>query len=317
MSASDSHNPPSGPGSPAPPADARIARDLTGDLYCINCRYNLKGLSITEPCPECGVPVKATVLAVVDPLAEELAPISTPRLTALGLLLWPAGALIAACAVWTLRAVELTPLGTWVRLPGMWIPLACAGLTVSGVALIPLVRPHRAISVFSSIRVTFAVLLYIPLVWGFWRLHAHLDAINPLPYASLNDPDTQRHAYRLAITLLAALILTLTRHTARTLAARSVVVREGRVDRQPILALIGAFLLTACGDAFHLLSVVTPWISEDITQPVSVILIALGSVLVTLGLFGLTRDGLRVFPVIASQPLGLSHILGRQGESRS
>ena len=263
------------------------------------------------------MPVKATVLAVVDPLAEELAPITTPRLTALGLLLWPAGALLAACAVWALRAVELTPLGTWVRLPRMWIPLACFGLVLSGIALVPLVRPHRAISVFSSMRVTFAVLLYIPLVWGFWRLHAHLDVINPMPYASLTDPDTQRHAYRLAITLLAALILTLTRHTARALAARSVVVREGRVDRQPILALIGAFLLTACGDGVHLLAVLSPSVSEDIIQPVSIILIALGSVLVTLGLFGLTRDGFRVFPVIASQPLGLSHILGRQGESRS
>ncbi|MFG0305859.1 MAG: hypothetical protein ACF8Q5_06560 [Phycisphaerales bacterium JB040] len=313
MSASHPHTPP--PDGPAQRADARIARDLTGDLYCIRCGYNLKGLSITEPCPECAVPVKATVLAVVDPLAEELTPLSTPRLTAAGLLLWPTGAFLAAIAVWLLRAVELTPLGVWMRLPRFWIPMACLLLVLSGLGLLPMIRPHRATGLAASLRVAVAFLLYVPLVWGFWRLHAHLDAINPAPYASLTDPDTTRHAYRLAIVLLAAGILTLVRHTARGLAARSVIVREGRVDRQPILALIGAFLLTGCGDAFHLLAASTQWVSEDIVQPITVILIALGSVLVTLGLFGLTRDGFRVFPVVAFQPLGLSHILGRSGET--
>src|SRR5690606_27754218 len=61
-----------------------IARQLKGDLLCIGCGYNLRGLSIREMCPECGIPVRATILGVIDPMADELAPIPRPRLVATG-----------------------------------------------------------------------------------------------------------------------------------------------------------------------------------------------------------------------------------------
>src|SRR5436190_23878239 len=70
-----------------------LGRQLRGDLPCVACGYNLKGLSIRSVCPECGTPVRATILSVVDPHAAELTPIRLPALVALGLLFCAAGAL--------------------------------------------------------------------------------------------------------------------------------------------------------------------------------------------------------------------------------
>src|SRR5262245_48877512 len=77
-----------------------IARELTGDLPCVRCRYNLRGLSVRAPCPECGTPVRATLLAVVDPFAGELQPVSRPRLIVAGLIAWSLGGFGSALCVW-------------------------------------------------------------------------------------------------------------------------------------------------------------------------------------------------------------------------
>ena len=75
-----------GDGSPRAWASV-LASELTGDLPCVRCGYNLRGLSIREHCPECDAPVRATILALVDPRASELKPLRRPRLTGWGLVL--------------------------------------------------------------------------------------------------------------------------------------------------------------------------------------------------------------------------------------
>src|SRR5690606_19927036 len=62
-----------------------ISLSLSGAMPCISCGYNLQGLSVVGVCPECGAAVRATILATIDPQAEELTPLLTPRLTSLGL----------------------------------------------------------------------------------------------------------------------------------------------------------------------------------------------------------------------------------------
>jgi uncharacterized repeat protein (TIGR04138 family) len=42
------------------------------DLPCIECGYNLRTLSLENRCPECGVPVKKTLVAIPDGAAPEL-----------------------------------------------------------------------------------------------------------------------------------------------------------------------------------------------------------------------------------------------------
>ncbi len=102
--------PSSGPHPPAPDRGssgvARLSRELAGDLPCIQCGYNLRGLTVKGMCPECGTSVRATLLAVVDPMAGEFRPISFPRLTAYGMLVWSHAAVASD-----------RPISDWMGLP--------------------------------------------------------------------------------------------------------------------------------------------------------------------------------------------------------
>ncbi|MEM7623588.1 MAG: hypothetical protein AAF235_10360 [Planctomycetota bacterium] len=78
---------------PTPPAAPKpgqpdVATALLGDLPCVNCSYNLRGLSVRAVCPECKTAVLATVLAVIDPKAEEFSAIGSPRVVAAGFVVW-------------------------------------------------------------------------------------------------------------------------------------------------------------------------------------------------------------------------------------
>jgi len=306
------------PHNPEPPESvARLARDLTGDMRCLKCGYNLRGLSITQLCPECSLPVKATLLAVVDPLADELAPLRTPRFTGIGIVLWPLGAILACVVIWGFRLRELVPTVGVPLIPGWWINLGLLGFLLSAVGAASMVRPYRTATRGTATRNALGVALYIPAAWCFWTIHTGLDISAPTPYASIDTPHAVRSLARLGVMLSAVGVIALLRPTARAMFSRSILVREGRVDRQQMVALIGAFLLSAVGDAVQIVGSSLTVVPSDLTRTVEVLLVALGSVLITLGLFGLLRDSVRVYPVICANPLGLADILGKRRGDRA
>lgn len=303
---------------PSPPEPtSRLARDLTGDMLCLKCGYNLRGLSITQLCPECSLPVKATLLAVVDPLADELAPLRNPRLIGIGVVLWPLGAILVCVVVWGLRLRELVPSIGVPLIPRWWMNLGPVGFLLSGLGALSLVLPYRSTTNGSVVRNAVGVLLYLPAAWCFWQIHASIDAQATMPYASIETPHEVRSLARLGVMLCSIGIIAALRPTARAMFARSVLVREGRVDRQQMIALMGAFLLSATGDLVQIAGNNFAVLPADVTRTVEVLLVALGSVLITIGLFGLLRDSVRVYPVICSNPLGLSDILGSRRKGRA
>ncbi|MEL6741370.1 MAG: hypothetical protein AAFP26_12000, partial [Planctomycetota bacterium] len=91
-----------------------LAGRLGGDLRCMRCAYDLAGLSITSSCPECGLAIKATLLSVVDPKAEVLAPLVRPLLVAWSLVLWSLGGVLLVLAGWgARRLLARTPDGQY------------------------------------------------------------------------------------------------------------------------------------------------------------------------------------------------------------
>jgi len=55
-----------------PQAEPKAAEQVGDGLLCARCRYPLRGLRVDGSCPECGVPVRSSVLASagrVDPQA--------------------------------------------------------------------------------------------------------------------------------------------------------------------------------------------------------------------------------------------------------
>jgi hypothetical protein len=85
-----------------------IKTDLAGtqvacSLACGRCGYDLRGLPGDGDCPECGEPVRLTIIDVVDPASRRLPPLPRPGLIGTALLF------IAACCLLAVVS-EILPL---------------------------------------------------------------------------------------------------------------------------------------------------------------------------------------------------------------
>lgn len=297
----------------APSGGGPLDRELGGDLRCARCRYNLRGLSVRNACPECALPVQATLLAVVDPRAREIQPIDRPRLVAAGLLLWSACALASALCIWTVRMGELAS-GMTGRLyaPG-WLGLAAVGLcALSGLGLAALVRPHGGIPLRWRMMAGAGVVLYVPLVCLMGWLHLVHDPVREAPYISGPPAELVRSVVHAGACAMIAVIIGLVRPNLRLLVARSMLLRMGRVDRQTLIALAAVSLVSMLGDVVLWIAVVLTGHVSETAWTAGGVLILTGSMLFILGLVGVLVDAVRILPVVLSPPLSLTEVMSGQ-----
>lgn len=300
---------PSNPGLPA-----ALATTLSGDLPCSRCGYLLEGLSVRDVCPECGLPIATTILAAVDPYAEELQPLARPRLAAGALLVWAGAAFLAAMWVWAARASDaLVAAGRprpWEISPVVLLSL----VALSGAASVTFMRPGQRWPKRATLLAAVSALGYIPLMFVLWAIHAQIDAAGPAPYFT-SGIDAERHALRLlALGIMVAILICL-RPAARQLVARSLRLRQGRVDRQTILAMLACIAVAAAGDAAmlgaRLGGELAGGLAADILRVGGLALIGAGSALMTLGLAGMLVDAVRIARAIVSPAPSLQRVLGR------
>ncbi len=296
---------------PVGPSDQgkAIARQLTGELYCIRCGYNLRGLSIRSNCSECGTPVRATILGIVDPHADELVPLSAPRMVALGLNAWSFGAIVAVAMIWVLRGSEVLNdvLGTaWSPIFVPWVGIG--GLVVSMLGGATMIRPHRRVPRVEVIRSALGVSLYAPLILVYSTIYLGYDTMSPSPLLDPGESSLSRSILRVMLFVCVAGIVWGLRPQALGLAVRSVVVRTGRVDRQSLIAVLASLGIAAIGDLIHIVSTFIAFGFEDVLSMISVVVIALGSVLFSVGMVNICIDTVRLYPVLVRPGVGLSDI---------
>jgi len=294
--------------------DVQIETSLKGALPCVRCRYDLRGLSVREVCPECGMPIQATLLAVVDPHATELRPLHRPWITAIGMCVWTACALGAALLLWWVRVEPLvlgepTPRDDW---PVRLILILTA---MSGLGAASMIQPHDMIPRRFIWRSAVGVALYAPLVAALWRLLVELDPLRPTPFSFEGAADWERVSLRVLASLLIVLIVLCLRSSARMLAARSLVMRTGRADRQTMIALIATVGVWLIGDLIALATRAAPEATDPILSMVSTIVIAVGSGLFTIGLAWMVWDTLRLAPVLIEPSPALDEVLSYGGAS--
>jgi len=291
---------------PTPGQSSIIARELGGELPCSRCRYNLQGLSVRAVCPECGTPVRATLLTVVDPRANELQPLFFPRLSAMALMIWSFSALAAALCVWSLRLF-----GTgWIGLRGLSPGLAAVALTaLCGVASAVFIYPHAIRGPRSgAIAAALGTLAFIPLTYLLWLIHVEIDTSQGPAYGDGSFSPRRVwlvlgvHAFLVVITLCL-------RPNARLLWVRSLLMRTGRVDRQTLIAIAGVVAIAMVGDVLRLLGALTPPATGALLDQIGQLLILVGSLLLLLGLLGLVVDSWRLYPVVVQPPLSIERLL--------
>lgn len=284
---------PDAPGVAAPraPLDA----DLSGDLPCVVCRYNLRGLSILSICPECGTRIRATILAHVDPHAAELRPVRAPWLLAASILLWAIGAAAAALLCWVPQIAAIMD-GFGGRKTGGGVDVgvvATTAVALSGLGAAGLLAPQRPTPRSGTIATAVAVLAYAPLAVAVWQA-AQFTASGEIGVLGPWPPLTGRTLWRLLAGAMIAVIALAMRPNARLLVARSLVLRTGRVDRQTLLALAAAAALWMAGDLLVLGLGHATGLGGQIGRIVAIVLIVTGSILVTIGCFGGVVDAVRI-----------------------
>jgi hypothetical protein len=297
------------PGLPSAPV---LAEELTGRLRCAACRYELRGLSIKNVCPECGLAIQATLLSLVDPRATEIQPIGSPRLVAVGIVAWSVGAFVAVVlgwATWASGAIDGT-LGDAAQ--HRLVIAGAVSLAVSGLGALAIIRPHARIPLHRSVAAAIGVALYPVAI----KLYVDLGTIASAgpggsflgSWTGSVDPMPWRWE-RLAMWLTLAAGAWLLRGNLRILAARSFVMRAGRVDRQTIFAAMGSVLIAAVGDGLGLCaSLVGEWGGAVVLA--SEALVGIGAALLTLGMVGIVIDTLRLTPAVFQRPLALGDVLG-------
>lgn len=302
---------PSGPTLPiAPPDSSRLARELTGALPCASCGYELSGLSVLDVCPECGTPIRATILAKVDPYAEVLQPLIAPRLTAAGILVWSGAAFLAAMLTWALRAAEAYGTISGGRLGGTYRlgEAAAACIAVSAVGALVLVRPHRSVPAWHMLAAAGGVLATAYLAALYWRVHLVFDATHYRPYTLGVAPPAERSLLRLGEAAMLLIAILGLRPNARLLAARSLILRLGKADRQSMRAMAAAVGVGALGDVVHLVLPGFPEGAAGIAVTVGNFLIAVGAMLLTLALATVAMECLRIAPVLRRPALSFRQL---------
>lgn len=284
--------------------------ELGGDMPCIRCGYNLKGLSIRATCPECATPLRATLLALVDPMAHELKPVRSPKLVATGVTLWSLAALAGALLAWVIGVIELTsPLSQSVQ-PGSLLRLCVVLLvSLSGIGAAAFVRPHDGLPASTTRMSLVGLGLYLPLCMLIWR-EAHLPVhIIPVGQWWVFAPAGTDALFALAIDSLLIAILFLLRPHARLLAARSLLLRSGQVDRQTMRALAAVLVLNILGNSMGFVAGHFEGDLADLARVIGGLLITVGCLFFTLGLVGIAVDSWRIRGVIFTAPRSYSDVL--------
>jgi len=299
-----------------------IGASLGGPLPCVTCGYDLQGLSILSVCPECGSAVRATILAVVDPLADELRPISRPRRVAAGLILWSGAALLAATIAWYAWISYL--LYAWqgeAVIPLPWDSWAlCVGGSVllSGIGALGLLWPHDGLGPRNFAMALGSIVCYPLLAVAAYMMARGMEAATRTGLLEAWTPWPDRPLMRMAGAVLAIAVIAGLRPNARALVARSLALRMGRVDRQTMLAMIAAAGVVALGDLLGMLGMLLGPPAIDALRTTGLIFMLAGALLLTLGLVGSTIDSVRIAASVLAPGPSLRQVIAprRRREDR-
>ncbi|MDP6541903.1 MAG: hypothetical protein QGF07_03865, partial [Phycisphaerales bacterium] len=117
-------------------------------LPCSRCGYDLKSLEANGNCPECGEPIRLTIIDIVDPASRRLPPIERPKVVGnalVGVAFFLLLSFVCAVLVLISRSPTTFPIPMSIRTMNdpVWICISSALALLSVLNLIPLMRLCR------------------------------------------------------------------------------------------------------------------------------------------------------------------------------
>lgn len=308
---------------------SRLTQALQGGVPCVRCRYSLRGLSITGNCPECGTPIRTTVLYTIDPQVPQLRPLPHPRFVGNALLLASISALLGALllvAPWAMDAayhlldlLQETDRGPWIHSLRAWLPaLSVLALLVTMLSCLALYSPVVPTPLVCRVGVLTSVLGFLLLFYSLFRIQVidiDLGLRLPMPPATPYEREAEaaRALYRLLFDFSLVMIFLLIRPVARLLVYRSLALRTGRVARQTIYPMAVAAGVAMVGDLLRYFAIVlaSPLeISPSIPYIIGEIIVWVASGFIVLGLVRSVLDTWRIRASLLAPSPSLHDLLG-------
>lgn len=310
------------------PNSSRLTQALQGGVPCVRCRYSLRGLSVTGNCPECGTPIRTTVLYTIDPQAPQLRRLPHPLLVGNALLLASLSALVGGllltapwamdAALQVLDAVQQTDRGPWIHSLRAWMPaFGVLALLVTMLSCLALYSPVVPTPLVCRAGVLSSVVGFLLLFYSLFRIQVidiDLGLRLPMPPTTRYERDAEaaRALYRLLFDSSLVLIFLLVRPVARLLVYRSLALRTGRVGRQTIYPMAVAGIVAMAGDLvrYSAITLASPLeISPSIPYIIGEIIVWVASGFILLGLVRSVLDSWRIRRSLLSPSPSLHDLL--------
>ena len=273
-------------------------------LSCARCGYDLKSLSADSNCPECGEPIRLTIIDSVDPASRRLPPIENPfatgnALVGVSVFLF----LSVSCAVLVLlsKSPSSLPIPSVIRTLNdpIWLCVSSALAGLAFICLTPIMRMCRRGLIQGcklGIALTGLGLLSFAILMGAsrWVVLGGVDRSAVLTL--LFDSILPLISLGIAFTGLRRLV--------PRLGQRSREFRLAQGSRQRMNDLLAALLFAAIGRIFILIS------SHDSNlATLGMIIMVLSITLIVVGLIYLIRKTLWIRSALCSPPPSLGQLL--------
>jgi hypothetical protein len=258
----------------------KLTAHLAGDVIaisaqCRRCGYDLKGLSATSQCPECGLPLVESVLAIVDPDASTMPRLRDPKGVGNGLL-W-----LTMCGLAGVLLLLAGPVAIWLGATGwgrellhpMQGPLVAAVCFVSGLWSVARLRPQTPGD---------PVRRYLRLITVGLLGTAVLSVVIWIENRGATAPGTMtRNASLLLICISGVLGLVGIGGVLETIGQRSLAYRRSHAARQGVQAMIAAVVGSALGVAARAMA---PHVDAPLLESGGTVLLRVSVLMIVIGL---------------------------------
>lgn len=293
-------------------ASPSLCRQITMDIACVKCGYNIKGINSLDCCPECGFEIRRTLLFIVDPANSTIPPLRTPRQLGVALVLVALFLALAALILWLPSILYVGTLVSdrfeqWQVRSEDWRSSAIAiGLVVaSGFLMIAFRRPtteapdpeyRKGLSSAATGMFTWAGFIAAISFYDNWYGLEWQERYTQMQADSI---DIWRTLLRLGSIAALFLVVSGLHPVITFLGRRSVYHRIVQISRQGFRAMLVAVIITGVGDGIRFLLGVGEQLHfylpyKDYIVLPSSMLSLIGSGMMTLALWNALVDGIRL-----------------------